>query len=286
VRASAWSIAAALATAACATGALAQSGGEPTACISAYDLGGLGLKDYQDPMLSVAVATLRRADLARDVAAAMDKADSADDAVRLARKQADDQEALVAASIEEANTAYAGLRLKASDLPGQPASAKCSGAHGKAVCSAMIARWEAQRLRQLATATPCYWDPSLPATSTASRPPAPTAPAPALAAVPALAPTPAARSSKPAQAAAPPPARAASDDDTQLNSSVIQASQAIDARNSAQASSYAAARAEYEAELARQKAEAEDAKRKHAEEMAAWKAQVEACKAGDFNRCK
>jgi hypothetical protein len=239
----------------------------------------MGLKDYQDPMLSGAVAALRRADLAHDVAAAMDKADSADEAVRLARKGADDQDALVAASIDEANTAYAGLRLKAADLPGQPASAKCSGAHGKAVCTAMIGRWEAERLRQLAAATPCYWDPSLPALSTASRPPAPVASAPAT-----RAPAPAAQPSKPTQAAVASPAHAASDD-AQLNSSVIQAGEAVDARNSAQAHAYATARAEYEAELSRQKTEAEEAKRKHAEEMAAWKAQVEACKAGDFKRC-
>jgi len=251
---------------------------ETVACTQAYDLTVMGLKDYQDPMLSAAVQAVRSHDMARDIAAAMDKADSADDAVRLALAQAEDQDAVAEASLKTANELYSGVRLKMTDLAAQPLGAKCASAYAKAVCSAMIARWEAQRMRQQATATPCYWDPSLPVAAPKPAADPPTAPASvASVAAPVSSPRP-----------APPVAPTASgpaDDAARLNSSIVQTSQAIDARNDAQTAAYKAARAEYEAELAKQKAEAAEAQRKHAEEMDAWKAQVKACSAGDYQRC-
>lgn len=255
-----------------------------SACIQSYDLAGMGLKDYQDPMLSTAVQALRSREMARDVAGAMDAADTADDAVRQARQQADEQDARATASLQSANDLYSGLRLKMSDLPAQPLTTKCASAHAKAICSAMISRWEAQRLRQQATATPCYWDPSTPVVAPPRE--APQQPPPAtMASAP---PRPVAPPAPPTAPPVPPATSTASspaDDAARLNSSVVQTSQAIDARNDAQTAAYKAARAEYEAELARQRTESAEAQRKHAQEIAAWKAQVEACKAGDYQKC-
>ena len=261
---------------------VAAAHAETEACTQAYDLTVMGLKDYQDPMLSAAVQGVRSHDLARDIAAAMDSANSADDAVRLALEQAQDQDALAEASLKTANELYSGVRLKMTDLAAQPLGTKCASAYARAVCSAMIARWEAQRMRQQATATPCYWDPSL-----AVAAPKPAAvPPPAPASVASVAPpVPSPRAAPLPAPPVPPTASGPADDAARLNSSVVQTSQAIDARNDAQAAAYKAARAQYEAELAQQKAEAAEAQRKHAAEMDAWKAQVKACNAGDYQRC-
>jgi hypothetical protein len=255
--------------------ASAEAGGGGEACVQAYDLVAIGVRDYRDRVLASAADQLKRHTLPQDIAEAMDKSDSADAAVRLTLQQADDQEARADAALRSANAA-GGAAVRVSDLDRLPLTSACSGARGTSICSAVAAHWEALRMRQLAAATPCYWGepaatPPAPAQTAHEPPPAPKAQTVSVTPPPPLRP--------------PTPTPAAGDDPAALNNSVIEASHAIDRRNEAQTDAYRAARTEYEAELARQKAEAADAQRKHAEDMAAWKQQVEACKAGDYKAC-